>query len=595
MQPDMLANGTLFFRIFQASPVAMALSIPGDGRFIDVNAAFIKLVGCCREDIVGVRPRPLPPSSAAPNITLPSIRDHTLGFTSPTTEQLLPLIAADGTTREVIVTSQIVNQSGEKVLFTVLQDLTEFHRAQAQLNQSDSRYKLFFDGAPLPVFTYDLDTLQIIDANACAISRYGYTREELLSMTLDDIRAPGERAAIIPASGSLPDQIELGGLRKHRWKNGAIRDVHVLGYSLELEGRRVALNMIQDVTEQLAMREALETSEQKMHIVADVATDAIWDVNFQTGEVLFSNGLDTSFGHDASKPLSLDWWGSHVHPDERGEVLRGFDQAIEGDALFWSSQYRFLRGDGEYAHVIDRGVILRDPQGRPARMIGTMVDITRQVELKEATTLATLEERQRLARDLHDAVTQSLYSLTLVAEAARRHAQAGDRAAANEFIDRLGELAQQSLKEMRLLVFELSPTDLEEKGLAGALQARLDAVERRAGIEANLGFHVTRELPLVIQVQLYRIAEEALNNAIKHAQASRIDLDVVSNEQGVILRIGDNGVGFDNQAMSLSGGLGLTNMQERAAKMGGKLAIGSTPGEGTTVHFSLELSEGDHD
>jgi PAS domain S-box-containing protein len=508
---------------------------------------------------------------------------------------LTRLVAADGTTRDVIVTSQIVEWNGENRLFTVLQDLTEFQRTQTQLSLSDSRYKLFFDSVPLPVFTYDIETLRIIDANAAAISRYGYSREELLSLTILDIRSPEERSLPLPISDGLPGGVDLGGSWKHRWKDGTIRDVYVNGYSLILDGRRTELNIIQDVTDQLAIQKALETSEQRMRIIADVATDAIWDVDFQTEEVIFTNGLDTSFGHDPSKPSSIEWWASHIHPDDQEEVLRGFDQAVEGGGFFWSARYRFQRADGEYAHVIDRGVIIRDPQSRPVRMIGTMVDITRQVEIQEATTLATLEERQRLARDLHDAVTQSLYSLTLMAEAARRRAQVGDMVAAHEFIDRLGQLAQQSLKEMRLLVYELSPTALKEKGLAGALQARLDAVERRAGIHADLQMHLTRELSPEIQIQLYRIAEEALNNALKHAQASSVTLEVASNDHGVTLRISDNGIGFENHVMNPSGGLGLTNMQDRAAKLGGKLEIESAPGEGTTILFNLKSTESNHD
>ena len=222
-------------------------------------------------------------------------------------------------------------------------------------------------------------------------------------------------------------------------------------------------------------------------------------------------------------------------------------------------------------------------------MIGAMVDITRQVEIKEAARQATLEERRRLARDLHDAVTQSLYSLTLMAEAARRRAQLGDEKATREYIIRLGELAQQSLKEMRLLVYELRPAALEKGGLAGALQERLDAVERRSGIRARLITEGNHELPPDIQVQLYRVAEEALNNALKHAAASAIRIRIRSSADSVMMEVSDNGKGFDPLQAAASGGLGLVSIRERLENLGGRFELDTAPGKGTTIRVSLDI------
>lgn len=587
MQPESFAAGALFSRIFHASPVAMTISTPGDGQLIDVNAAYARLIGCEREGIIG-HPSP---RTIVPHPSNSSDQDPGSLFAQPRTGQLVRLLATDNTPRDVIVTSQLVDWDGEVVLFSLLQDLKDYFRTQHELDKSEARFQQFFESVPLPVFVFDCETTDIIDANTAAVNQYGFSRAELLSMTMLDIRPPEERYIFLHYINTLPDDVQSVGTLKHRWKDGSIRDVYVTSYGLKLAGRAIRLAVIQDVTEQMALQKALKGSEERLRIIAEVSTDAIWEVDSQTQQVYFTHGIDKLFGHDPDDNIQLDWWKSHIHPDEREEVFEGFKRSIDGDDVYWTAQYRFCRADGKYAHVLDRGYILRDDTGRPIKIIGTMVDITRQIEIKEAAALAAMEERRRLARDLHDAVTQSLYSLSLMAEAARRRAQTGDDQETHDYIVRLGELARQSLKEMRLLVYEMRPSALEEHGLVEALQARLDAVERRAGVEARLTGNVTRELSPDIQVQLYRIAEEALNNTLKHAAASAVAITIHSGEDGINLKISDNGNGFDSLKATLSGGLGLVSMRERAAKVGGVLEIETATDRGTTV--TLTLGAGD--
>jgi len=207
---------------------------------------------------------------------------------------------------------------------------------------------------------------------------------------------------------------------------------------------------------------------------------------------------------------------------------------------------------------------------------------------------AVADERNRLARDLHDSVTQSLYSLTLLTEAGQRLAKAGDLERVQGYQARIGEIGQQVLNEMRLLVHELRPLALESEGLVGALRQRLDAVEQRVGIEAHLvlvGEAGTTKLPPTVEEELFRIAQEALNNALKHAVPTsvevRIRVEGDDTARCVELEVRDNGQGFDLDVVSDKGGMGLMSMRERAEKLGGTLTILSTPGEGTRVKASM--------
>jgi signal transduction histidine kinase/DNA-binding response OmpR family regulator len=205
---------------------------------------------------------------------------------------------------------------------------------------------------------------------------------------------------------------------------------------------------------------------------------------------------------------------------------------------------------------------------------------------KRAEQAAVLEERGRLARDLHDSVTQLLYSVNLFSKSGRNALDAMELDKLENCLNRLGESAQQALKEMRLLVHELRPLALEREGLLGALQRRLDAVEGRVGVAAQLLVDETVALPRLMEKELYHIATEALNNALKHAQVTSVSVRLNADRGQVRLEVVDDGVGFDPRAVEGQGGLGIIGMRERAESLGGELDVISAPGKGTTVAAS---------
>jgi PAS domain S-box-containing protein len=228
------------------------------------------------------------------------------------------------------------------------------------------------------------------------------------------------------------------------------------------------------------------------------------------------------------------------------------------------------------------------------QQVGVAVENARLYE--QAEQAAALSERSRLARELHDSVTQSLYSVTMYTEAAARLLTTGKEATAAEYLRDARDTAQEALREMRLLIFELRPPALEEGGLAGALQARLDSVEKRAGVQAELrvagveGMADTEWLPLAVQQELYHVAQEALNNSLKHARARNLQVCLQLKDDAVRLEVVDDGIGFEPTTAEARGGLGLRGMRERVQRIGGQLQIESASGQGTTV--SLEVPRG---
>lgn len=213
--------------------------------------------------------------------------------------------------------------------------------------------------------------------------------------------------------------------------------------------------------------------------------------------------------------------------------------------------------------------------------VATFIQSNRQRQLSIA-----LAERQRLVRDLHDSVTQKLYGLVILAEASQAGLEAGDAGMPARVISKMAETARQALKEMRLFLFQMQPVDFERDGLVTVLRQRLSAVESRADINVKLIADEEFYLPLEKQLALYFIAQEALNNILKHARAKNVNILLKNHKSSVTLQIEDDGCGFDARKTD-SGGIGMRSMRERAVQIGGKLKISSSPGSGTKISVSL--------
>mgnify|MGYP005836641035 CR=1 FL=1 len=208
---------------------------------------------------------------------------------------------------------------------------------------------------------------------------------------------------------------------------------------------------------------------------------------------------------------------------------------------------------------------------------------------EQSRDLAIVEERNRLARELHDSVTQSLFSIVLNAEAANA-LLARDVDRARQTIERLQEVAQDALAEMRSLIYELRPPHLGEEDLESALQRYADIVQRRYQIPITMRLTGETPLPRDLEQSLYRIAQEALANVIKHAQAKHVEIALGRDQHEVSLMIRDDGVGFDPTSLAHdSHAFGLISMRDRTELLGGIFEVTARPGEGTCVHVRIPL------
>jgi signal transduction histidine kinase len=280
--------------------------------------------------------------------------------------------------------------------------------------------------------------------------------------------------------------------------------------------------------------------------------------------------------HDIHTHPRFQGWWPRAHPDMRsflGVPIVGRSGVI---AAFYLTE---KEGRPEFEDADEKLIVML------AAHAAITIENARLYE--RSRELSIVEERNRLARELHDSVSQKLFGLVLSAESAGTLVE-GDPAEARAELERLRALAQEAQDELRSLVFELRPPALESEGLAQALRKHVDVLRRVYRREIDLELSGTPRRAPDLEREVFRIAQEALQNALRHADAQQLRLRLAASDGRLELTVTDDGVGFDPTAPAVrSRRLGLTSMEERAQALGGTLTIESTPGRGTTVRLEV--------
>jgi PAS domain S-box-containing protein len=282
--------------------------------------------------------------------------------------------------------------------------------------------------------------------------------------------------------------------------------------------------------------------------------------------------------NEENRPLVVDAFGESTASLSYNLKNIGFSNAVLVPMIVYTQHENALLGclylgrNDNIAYTQDEIIRLTTI----ANQISTLIDSTRRRQFAIALT-----ERQRLLRDLHDSVSQKLYGLVALTEAAQAGIEAGSQIAPLQVLTRIGENARQAVKEMRLFLYEMQPIDLKD-GLVSSLHHRLAAVEGRADIKAGLVADENIQLSKDTEIALYYIAQEALNNILRHAHARNVSVVLKQTRQNVTLEIIDDGIGFAMKKID-NAGLGLNNMRERALQVNGKFKITSKVNHGTKI------------
>ncbi|MFE2939924.1 GAF domain-containing sensor histidine kinase [Streptomyces sp. NPDC059255] len=287
---------------------------------------------------------------------------------------------------------------------------------------------------------------------------------------------------------------------------------------------------------------------------------------------------------DVRKDPRFEGWPS-AHPDMSdflGLPVRDGDEIIA--ALFLANKRcpgtPSSRGDG-------CGFTEEDEELLSILAQHAAIALTNARLYERSRELTIVEERSRLAHELHDAVSQKLFSLRLTAQAAAALVDR-DPARAKGELQQIAALAAEAADELRAAVVELRPAALDEDGLVATLRTQIQVLDRAHSARVTFDSSAVRALPAAQEEALLRVAQEALHNALRHSGGDRVDVTLARRAQGAVLSVTDNGKGFEPRAVRRAGRhLGLVSMRDRASGVGGRLRVRSAPGQGTTIEMEV--------
>lgn len=352
----------------------------------------------------------------------------------------------------------------------------------------------------------------------------------------------------------------------------------------------------EDVTERVLAEEGLLKTQRLLVDAEKLGQTGSWEQNLVTGEIFNTEeSRQLFFGDDSTKGTQLDDYARAIHPDDRDRVLRGREALLAGTGS-GDVEFRVVWPDGSVHLIFGRATVVRDDSGRPIRVYGTNADITerrrsqnelaRRAHQLESLTQKLIQaqeaERRALANELHDDLGQILFALKLNLE---RSGQGGDNLS----------LVDSAIARIRDVVQALRPPLLDELGLEASLRWYVEREAARVGLAVRLALGPLEARPAAtVETTAFRVAQEALSNVIRHAQARVVDVELSEGDGVVQLVVRDDGRGFAvataRQRAAIGASQGLLSMQERVALVGGELEIDSGPGRGTSIRARLPLT-----
>ena len=473
----------------------------------------------------------------------------------------------------------------------------------------------------------------MVEANPAACEMHGYTRQEFIGLNPTAFMLPESYALFKEHVRAAKPGVVFEALVIHKRKDGSPFHVEVRRSAINYRGRPCLLSVIRDVSrriqtekilsaqvdarmrEQAALLAISHTLASTLELQPGLILDQLREIIEYNHAGLFSfedpNLITLAMrgtGHlEQSAPISI-----HLDtPETLVTLFNGHRPIRIADVWSDNPQAQFLRSlleDGAFVLLEGMTSWMWVPLAVKSRIIGGVgvahakrnyftvhhADLALSVANQAAITminaelyghaqeLAVLEERQRLARNLHDAVNQSLFSAGLIAEVLPRLWDQ-DQALARQSLEDLRRLTRGAMAEMRALLAELRPSTLTDAELGDLLRLLGNAFTGRTNVLVNLTITGQGVLPAEVQVATYRICQEALNNIAKHAKPSSVEINLKHEDASIELSIRDDGRGFDHSQPAATGHYGLSMMRERAEAVGAQLSVTSQPGQGTEL------------
>ena len=590
---ELRASETRFAAAFDASPIPMAITSLAEGRYLEINDAFVKQIGFERAEIYGrtsleIDVWPTPADRAAMVTALreqQTLRNRETRFRTKSGRVITTLYSAT-----------LIECDGQPCVLAAIEDITVQRMAEDALRQSEANFRLLAETSPCCIFIYRADG-RCCYVNPQMTITSGYSAEELAEMPAWKLVQPEFRPFVQALTEArfrgeeLPSRCELEGVAK----DGGTRWLDFAAAPIAFDGSPAILGVAFDITTSKLHEQQIKERTAFLQTLLESSPFAIV-VADPDGRVRFSNrAFQRLFQYAEGEGVGRE-------PEE----LVGVPNDPEAPAL----SQRVMSG-----HSVHRTTVRRrkdgtrvdvELHGSPLMLSGTFAgsfwiyqDITERVEsaaklrtLRSRLTRVQDEERAHVARELHDHTSQRLALLALrLAELKRNSGDAGPAIAGP--LDSAIGLVDEIAVDLHRLSRRLHPSQLEYIGLTRALLNLCEEYRRQSGMTIEIvSDNVPDALPPDVVICLYRVAQEAIRNAVKHSGAARVRVDLSATAETIRLCVRDEGRGFAEGTAEGGVGLGLVSMAERIGSIGGAWSVTSEVGRGTCIEASVPLVPG---
>ncbi len=353
-----------------------------------------------------------------------------------------------------------------------------------------------------------------------------------------------------------------------------------------------------DITERKKYEDDLLIANERFKLAALATNDVVWDWDLKTNHIWWNNNFKELFLYKSEEIEStIVSWERRIHSADHDRIVEGIYKSIANGDKTWSDEYRFLRGDGTYATLYDRGYIVRDEAGTPVRMIGAMMDISArkkaETDLKNLNQQLRLlssriqnvveEERKRIAHEIHDELGQQLTLIKLEIASTKKEFPNLSQAGTSK-VESVLFSVNHVIKSLQRIASDLRPQMLDDLGLIATLDWYCASFEKRTGIKCRCEIDfddndVSRES----SIGIFRIFQETFTNIARHSGATEVHVKAREEKECLTLTITDNGNGFNPKEKKFLNSLGLLGMRERATTIGAELIITSAENKGTRI------------
>jgi PAS domain S-box-containing protein len=381
---------------------------------------------------------------------------------------------------------------------------------------------------------------------------------------------------------------------------------HADGKAYRMIGAMQDLSRQKELEEKLnyevaAGRKLLTKHEEYFKLIFNLSSDILYDVDLATNYIIVSDLYEKEFGYKTTNnTISADGWFSHIHPEDKAVLMQDYHRMLLSKDAEWKYSFRYIKADRSVANIVTSCVILRNHFRKAYRQIGYMQDITKQkalqekleqeitlreLQIAEAAEEAKKSERSDIGKELHDNVNQLLGASRLYLDMAK-----GDSKNSEMYLSRSSEYTLRAIEEIGKLATGLTADTIKTLGLYKAVNRMARDTMAVNPVKISCTFERFKEADAndIFKLDVFRIVQEQLNNIIKHAKATKVDISLLQNKKSLLLCISDDGIGFDTRKTQK--GIGMVTIKSRAIAYNGTAAFVSQPGQGCVLTVTFPVS-----